>query len=142
MTANTWRRIELHIPSSSDKEEHNLCISLNVDMAVGIGGDTWPAAEVFCKYILDNTQRSFFERLFSGRDILELGSGHGLCGIALEKSFSPRSICITDLPEYLPMIDANIELNQCTISQSFPLDWKNFEVCDPREFDVVLAMEW
>lgn len=139
---NTWRQIEINISTSLDEEEESLCIPLNVDMNVGIGGDTWPAAELFCKYILDHSQRTFFERLFAHRDILELGSGHGLCGIALEKSFCPNSISITDLSEYLPMIDANIELNQCIICKSFALDWKNLEFGDLRKFDVIIAMEW
>lgn len=52
-------------------------VNLFVDMGVGIGGDKWPAADVFCKIISDDKWKPYFSTLFRNRTCLELGSGTG-----------------------------------------------------------------
>lgn len=52
-------------------------MDLLVDMAVGIGGDKWPAADLFCQLCTNSQWKPFFSDLFQGQRCLELGSGTG-----------------------------------------------------------------
>ena len=72
-------------------------IDLHVGMEFGLGGDRWPAATCFCHLIVD--KKTFFEEkiFMENCNVLELGSGTGLGGIAVAKLFpGPRSIVISD----------------------------------------------
>jgi hypothetical protein len=51
---------------------------LLVDMAVGIGGDKWPAADLFCQLCTSSQWKVYFSDLFKNQRCLELGSGTGL----------------------------------------------------------------
>lgn len=55
----------------------NIGIKLKVDMRVGIGGDRWPAANLFCNFISQPRWQSFFKDLFKDKAIIELGAGTG-----------------------------------------------------------------
>jgi hypothetical protein len=52
-------------------------IDLLLDMAVGIGGDKWPAADLFCQLCTSDQWKQWFQQLFDGRRCIELGSGTG-----------------------------------------------------------------
>ena len=52
-------------------------VSLFVDMGVGIGGDKWPACDLFCKIITTDEWKPFFSKLFQNKRCIELGSGTG-----------------------------------------------------------------
>jgi hypothetical protein len=52
-------------------------LQLHVDMNIGIGGDKWPAADLFCNLVASDRWRSFFGELFDRKSIVELGSGNG-----------------------------------------------------------------
>lgn len=56
---------------------HGIEIDLYLDMAVGIGGDKWPAADLFCQLCTANQWKSWFTELFHQRRCIELGSGTG-----------------------------------------------------------------
>ena len=118
-------------------------VALNVDLAgVGIGGDLWPAATMFSNVVVSEAYRGFFSELFCGKNIIELGSGTGLCGILIDKMFSPASVVITDQESHMALISSNIALNDtssvCTVSA---LDWTDHATFPPEPFDVVLALE-
>lgn len=137
-------------------------IPLMVDMGVGIGGDTWPAAELFCALITSKQyQQSFFATyLFhESSRVLELGSGHGLVSILISKVFRCKDIVVSDLPAYLDMLRGNLALNRCTGSgydasnlvdtqviskvEVEALDWTKVDPSDTSQtkYDVILALE-
>ena len=107
------------------------------DMGVGIGGDRWPAAELFCDFVLDDAYNAFFRSLFLNRRVIgntinpsyslrihliyifllylsftELGAGNGMAGILIGKMFAPSEVVITDLADHLGLIEHNIALNK------------------------------
>ena len=72
-------------------------VTLKLDMQIGIGGDKWPAAELFCNIATSNKFIPSFESLFNGKRIMELGSGTGLCGIVIDKLYKPKEVYVSDL---------------------------------------------
>src|SRR5438105_841511 len=77
---------ENHIESLQGN--HDIEIPLFVDMNAGIGGDIWPAANLFCNILTHSADYyTKFSHLLNGKTVLELGSGNGLISILLEKLF-------------------------------------------------------
>ena len=133
--------------SPRPKTEHSrstLQLFLSVDIAgVGIGGDMWPAATLFSNVATSVSYRGFISSLFDGRRVLELGSGTGLCGILVDKAFSPTSVVITDQESHMPLIIGNMRRNStsgaCTAQT---LDWTDAQTFPSAgSFDIILAME-
>lgn len=119
-------------------------IVLSVDMQIGIGGDTWPAAELFCHFLLDSRWFSFFSELFRGKTVLELGSGHALVSILVDKVFDVQEVVVTDLSEYIDLLNMNIVDNACTRTRAEAIDWTTVDhpQNSAQTFDVILALEW
>ena len=107
--------------------------------AVGIGGDRWPAAEMFCKTISDSRWESFFRLIFNDKKVIELGAGTGLVAIIVEKLFSPKSVIVTDLDSHLPLIKDNLRLNSTKYCETMPLDWTRTDYMGSN--DVILVLE-
>jgi methylase of polypeptide subunit release factors len=68
-----------------------------------------------------------------------------MVGILISKLFPSSHVVITDLEEYVPLIQHNIEVNgvndrssDCCTTSSF--DW--FKPPDIGKFDVICAFEW
>ena len=139
-------------------------IKLFLDMKVGIGGDKWPAAELFCSFVTSASWKTFFASLVHGRDCCELGSGNGIAGILISKCFAPRSMVITDMQSHVAHIENNIERNSGYTNGVQPvaeeLDWlldgrrsppppmdNNNNDADarnvnpPKKYDVLFALE-
>jgi methylase of polypeptide subunit release factors len=115
-----------------------------VDMGVGIGGDKWPACDMFCDFIEDSKWKKFFSDIFASKRVIELGSGNGLAGILVEKLFEPSEVVITDIDSHVEHIQYNISLNssvEACRSSSAAFDWFN-PPSSMGKFDVVLAFEW
>ena len=118
-------------------------LNLWCDMGVGIGGDRWPAADLFCDMILlDDQYRPFFQSLFASKTVLELGAGNGMVGILVGKSFAPASVIVSDLEDHHALMVRNITSNDVdgTVAARV-LDWTRPHEADLGQFDVVLAME-
>jgi hypothetical protein len=118
-------------------------VVLKVDWSSGIGGADWPAANLFCHIVANDL---FYKTLFKDKSVVELGSGTGLGGVAVDKMFEPSKVVITDLPQYLQHLEYNIVLNKCSDRVSAAaLDWLDMEpflACDQAQaFDVILALE-
>ncbi|GLD72419.1 protein-lysine N-methyltransferase EEF2KMT isoform X1 [Lates japonicus] len=84
---------------------------------------TWEAALYLAEWALDHQQA------FTGRTVLELGSGVGLTGITICRSCSPNRFVFSDChPSVLQKLRANVQLNGLT-EQETPtvsveeLDW-------------------
>jgi methylase of polypeptide subunit release factors len=119
-------------------------LRLFVDMGVGIGGDKWPACDMFCDFIEDVRWTAFFSEIFRGKRVIEIGSGNGLAGILVDRLFDPAEVVITDMDSHVHHIQHNIDINPShkpSRSRSAVFDW-----LDPPttlgKFDVILAFEW
>lgn len=117
-------------------------IKIFVDMNVGIGGDIWPAANLFCSWMMLPQYNSFFSSLFNGRRVLELGSGNSLVSILVEKAFQPREVVVSDLESHVAHMQSNLEMNHCNRSRAMALDWTDSSAVCEEKFDVILALEW
>jgi hypothetical protein len=119
-----------------------------LDMGVGIGGDKWPAADMFCNLILQPQWKSFFTGLINGKRVLELGSGNAVVGALIDKSFEPEEVYITDLASHMKHIERNIALNGCNRrTVGVACDWNATTNAEEAHaglttpFDVILALE-
>lgn len=91
---------------------NDVVVTLKLDMSIGIGGDKWPAAELFCNIATNEKFIPSFESLFNGKRIMELGSGTGLCGIVIDKLYKPKEVYVSDLQvkDTLPTISLCLHL--------------------------------
>uniref|UniRef100_A0A8R1J058 Uncharacterized protein n=1 Tax=Caenorhabditis japonica TaxID=281687 RepID=A0A8R1J058_CAEJA len=72
--------------------------------------------------------------------VLELGSGTGVCGIAL--AALGADVILTDLPDRLSLLDKNVEANRDLVgnrAKTQVLDWTNGKI--PDGIDIVLAVD-
>jgi len=77
---------------------------------------------MFCHVLAHNIP--FYQQLFNGKRVLELGSGTGLGGIFVEKIGARASdIVITDLEQYTAHLERNVLLNATTTCSVHALDW-------------------
>lgn len=79
-----------------------------------LGFKTWGSSLILSELLVREHKKLIQE------PVLELGSGTGLCGITLD--LLGYKVVLTDLPEILPNLEKNIELNNCK-SESEVLDW-------------------
>lgn len=116
-------------------------IELHVNMSIGIGGDKWPAAELFCCMISSSTWQAYFMSLFYRKKVIELGAGTGLAAILVDRLFKPDLVNITDQLSHVDLIKQNISHNRCINSVASVFDWLDLpDRCEP--YDIVLAFEW
>lgn len=100
--------------------------------ADNLGLKTWAASYLLAKrlHTLHLPQLAGSATL----DILELGAGTGLVGIAAAAVFG-ASVLLTDLPEIAPNLSRNVETNREVIeshngsARTAVLDWSNPHVC-------------
>lgn len=81
-------------------------ILVEQDKSLGKGGLCWDAAFVLAEYLSEILGDNG-----SHHSIVELGAGTGLCGLLLN-CFCFATVTITDLPELLPLMTRNIQLNR------------------------------
>jgi predicted nicotinamide N-methyase len=84
-------------------------ILIEQDKSLGKGGWCWDAAFILAEYFLALTKSQ--NDLSS--QILELGSGTGLCGILVARCMPSAQVIISDLPNLLPLMQRNIQRNYC-----------------------------
>lgn len=94
----------------------------------GTAGFVWPASRLLAHFLQtvpanEESAASICPalRCFQGKRVLELGGGTGVLGIAL--GAIGASVTITDVPEAVPHIQANIERNSVL--------WENPQACRP-----------
>lgn len=115
-------------------------IALKLDMGIGIGGDKWPAAELFCNVVTDPKYFGEFSQLINSKRTIELGSGTGLGGIIIDKLFEPAEVYVTDLLSHVDHMEHNLKLNNSDRCKAVVLDWGN-DSYKIGKFDVILAFE-
>mmetsp|Transcript_8334 Transcript_8334/g.16470 ORF Transcript_8334/g.16470 Transcript_8334/m.16470 type:complete len:210 (-) Transcript_8334:1900-2529(-) len=110
-------------------------VTIEQEGSVGIGGTVWDAAMVLARFLASNQ-----DAVFKGvTRVLELGSGTGLCGIAIAKLMPEIEVVITDQASHLGLINQNIEINAVPNAKAEELDWLN-----PRSlghFDLIVGSD-
>lgn len=91
-------------------------VIVETNQVLGIYSQLWPAALKLCKYIEDN-MGAVFTHPICETNVLELGAGVGLCGVFFAKLGCKR-VVLTDLPEAMPLLERNIQLNMAESSTS------------------------
>lgn len=121
------REVEL-VLHEDDKDE----VLLNIhQLSVGDEGCVvWDAAIVLLKFLF--TEKG--QKSVKGRAVLELGAGTGVVGLT-SLFAGASSVCITDLPRLLPLINVNIEANFELIKAHRP----DFNVKDDKNFTQISA---
>lgn len=131
---------EIIITYDGSSSSSSSSLKLYVDMKVGLGGDKWPAADLFIAFINDKRWKGFFTDLFHNKTIMELGSGTGLGGMIIDKEFEPKQVVVSDIGDHIEHMDYNIKLNNLSRCQAIDLDWFNSNT-SMGTYDFIIALE-
>jgi predicted nicotinamide N-methyase len=74
--------------------------------SLGIGGKLWDSTWVLIDYLESNPE------ILCDLDVLELGAGTGIAGIALNSACGCKSMMLTDFPEVCELLRMNVSLNE------------------------------
>jgi protein N-lysine methyltransferase METTL21A len=114
-------------------------LKLHEDLKNGCGGQLWPAGMVLSKYILSRHREDLAEK-----EILELGAGGGLVGLAIALGCKAnKTIHITDQEPMFELMKQNIALNglESRVKASI-YDWGEPTPAGlPTHPDVILAAD-
>lgn len=126
--------IPLHTIFLNEFEVGEHKIRIDQESKLGLGGTVWEAALVLSRFL--HSQPAL---LAGATSVLELGSGTGLCGLAVAKFF-PGTVTVTDLPLYQGLLHHNTELNGTPANLIITdLDWRA-----PKrlgDFDLILGTD-
>ncbi|KJA24587.1 hypothetical protein HYPSUDRAFT_136012 [Hypholoma sublateritium FD-334 SS-4] len=113
-----------------------LSVSLNVDASPGCGGLAWPAGQILASYLVQKGPE-----YVKNRNVLELGSGTGLVGIAVGQ-FPSAKVWITDQAPLLSIMNRNVSLNNLQGRVAVAeLNWGAQIPIDIPQPDIVLAAD-
>ncbi|CAB3406459.1 unnamed protein product [Caenorhabditis bovis] len=104
------------------------------EILTDVGGVIWDSALLTIHYFFKHPD------LYSGKKVLELGSGTGVCSLVL--AALGAEVTATDLPERMPLLEKNIEKNKSLVENQIkaePLDWTKNEA--PNDLDLILAVD-
>lgn len=102
------------------------------DLKFGYSGEVWDSALVFCNSAKKENFQKMFD--FKNKQILELGSGTGICGIFIS-AFEPSKIILTDKKESLDLIAKNVEKNKDLINKNTDLSIEEFDWSDNQKLN-------
>ncbi|KAH8730193.1 putative methyltransferase-domain-containing protein [Phaeosphaeriaceae sp. PMI808] len=114
-------------------------LKLHEDLKNGCGGQLWPAGMVLSKYML----RKHSDNLL-GKQIIELGAGGGLVGLAVAVGCKTDStLHITDQEPMYDLMKRNIALNDLNLRVSASIyDWGTGKPPQlPERPDIILAAD-
>ncbi|GCC35807.1 EEF1A lysine methyltransferase 3-like [Chiloscyllium punctatum] len=116
---------------------YNLKIAQILGVNLGVSAYVWDAGLALCRY---------FEKKninFSGKKVIELGSGTGIVGILA--TLLGGDVTITDKPEVLKQIETNVQVNVPSACrhrlQIRPLTWGEDHTNFPADYDFVLGSD-
>lgn len=98
------------------------------DWGAGVGGGRWSGAAVLAEYVCGAPGHALAGRRrgpgsLAGARVLELGSGTGLCGLALAAG-GAAAVTVTDVRGAVPLMAANVALNGLGGRvRAEPLEW-------------------
>ncbi|CAG9322992.1 unnamed protein product [Blepharisma stoltei] len=112
-------------------------IKINIEQEgnVGIGGMVWDAAFILSKFLAKH-QKHVFSNV---KNVVELGSGTGLCGIATALLNPNCQVTLTDHRSHISLIDTNIDCNCLKNARSKELDW--FHPSNIGKFDLIIGTD-
>ncbi|KAH7094828.1 putative methyltransferase-domain-containing protein [Paraphoma chrysanthemicola] len=114
-------------------------LKLHEDLKNGCGGQLWPAGMVLSKYMLRKHKSDLV-----GKDIVELGAGGGLVGLAVSLGCkTDRILHITDQEPMFDLMKRNITLNGLDSRVAASIyDWGGPTPSQlPKHPDVILAAD-
>ncbi len=83
---------------------------------LGLSYQCWNSGIYLSKYLESHQIEFAASEVGRPMKILELGAGTGIVGIVASKLFgSQAAVIITDLPDVVPNMQKNIDINHCTI---------------------------
>ncbi|XP_065063220.1 protein N-lysine methyltransferase METTL21D-like isoform X2 [Rhopilema esculentum] len=88
-------------------ELNNCSLEIYQQLEGDVGCVVWDAAITLAKYI--DLQQSKGQMQWKGMNVIELGAGTGIVGLAA--ATLGANVTITDLPEFIPLMEKNISLN-------------------------------
>eukprot|EP00026_Physarum_polycephalum_P013380 Phypoly_transcript_13774.p1 GENE.Phypoly_transcript_13774~~Phypoly_transcript_13774.p1 ORF type:complete len:244 (+),score=28.54 Phypoly_transcript_13774:302-1033(+) len=101
------------------------------------GSSVWYCCRDLCQFLESRAES------INGKNIIELGAGHGLASILL--AILGGKVTTTDVPVALKLLQRNIEINKCNYPldiQAIPLDWgKPFSPAIHPPYDIVVASD-
>ncbi|KAF5320714.1 hypothetical protein D9619_001039 [Psilocybe cf. subviscida] len=113
-----------------------LSISLVVDAAPGCGGLAWPAGQILASYLVQKGPE-----YLANKNIIELGSGTGLVGLAIG-AFPSSHTWITDQAPLLPIMEKNVAINNRTDTVHVAeLNWGSPVPPEIPRPDIILAAD-
>jgi len=107
----------------SAAEVNDVISSLGVAPSSDIGqinGQIWPAAAAFARYVTSNTV--FSERVLADRNIVELGAGTGVAGLAVAR-MGASCVTLTEHPEAMSILTENVSNAGIEGTTVMPLLW-------------------
>ncbi|KAF2635832.1 hypothetical protein P280DRAFT_410799 [Massarina eburnea CBS 473.64] len=114
-------------------------LKLQEDLKNGCGGQLWPAGMVLGKYLLRMKKEDL-----EGKEIIELGAGGGLVGLAVALHHnSTKALHITDQEPMFELMKQNIALNGLSSTVSATIyDWGTPSPSNlPKHPDIILAAD-
>lgn len=120
----------------TENRDGSLALTAYVDQVIAMQADS----------SMPLLERALLSATFRRLNVLELGCGCGVVGIALAQTVTDCSVVLTDLPEVDELVERNIEAAFPAISSSIeftPLDWEA-ELplsVQSRSFDIIIAAE-
>jgi len=109
-------------------------VQIDQEGKIGIGGMVWDAAVLLSKFISKNR-----ESFKSVKRVVELGSGTGLCGLAVAYLLPQAEVVLTDNQPHVPLLQRNAELNGLPNVKVEELDW--FHPRNLGDFDMVIGSD-
>ncbi|XP_067847972.1 EEF1A lysine methyltransferase 3-like [Heptranchias perlo] len=116
---------------------YSLKINRTLGANLGVSAYVWEAGIALCRY---------FEKekiSFTGRKVIELGSGTGIVGILA--ALRGGNVTITDKPTILKQINSNVSTNIPTVCRHRlkvrPLTWGEDHTDFPADYDFILGSD-
>lgn len=113
----------------------DVTVKIEQEGGIGIGGMVWDASLILARFLYCNK-----DSIFEGIDnLLEVGSGTGICGLACGLMKPEVSVTLSDLHSHLPLIKTNIDINNTRNVRCEEIDW--FRSTDEKKYDMVIGTD-